>query len=78
MRELINLVSAAGISVKDLDVLDVFLISGRIINDTEIRRRKAAMVIGSGNTILPADADEQIIASMPPAELAALRSRVEI
>jgi hypothetical protein len=74
MKRLCELV---GVPMRNADVMDLFLISGRIINDPELRKRKTAMVAGSGNCVLPDDADEQIIASMPPADLAALRVRVQ-
>jgi hypothetical protein len=76
MFEYFELLQIAGIDPKGLDALEIMQISGRIIHDPLIRQRKAAMVSGTGNGVLPDDADEQIIKSMPDAERAALRKRV--
>jgi hypothetical protein len=77
MFEYFELLQIVGIDPKGLDPLEIIQIAGRIIHDPLIRKRKAAMVSGTGNALLPSDADEQIIKSMPDAERAALRKRVQ-
>jgi hypothetical protein len=73
-----NLVELVGIDTRTVSVLDLLTLAGRIIHDPLIRQRKAAMVSGTGNGVLPHDADEQIIRSMPANERAALRARIQL
>jgi formylmethanofuran dehydrogenase subunit A len=77
MREFIELIASVGIPVKNMDMLDIFTVSGRIIKDREIHKRKVAIVQATGNCVLPYDADKQIIAAMTPEEKSALRIRAQ-
>jgi hypothetical protein len=73
-----NLVELAGIDTRSVSVLDLLSLAGRIIHDPVIVRRKAAIVRGTGNTVLPDNVDADIIRTMPANERAFLRARIHL
>jgi hypothetical protein len=73
----LEMLQLVGINPAVLSDFEILQIAGRIIHDPEMRRRKSQMARGSGSSILPFDADEQILQSMPDADKAALHARVK-
>jgi hypothetical protein len=77
MQEFVDLCIAAGINVARLELIDMFLIAGRIINDFELFQKAIALSKSYGyHAMLPPGLREEAMAAMTPAERAALRERV--
>lgn len=66
----IELCTAAGINVRNMELLDVYLTAGKIINDEPLRLRALAFLNGS---VLPAGSRVDAIKKMTPQERLALR-----
>jgi hypothetical protein len=66
MQSFVNLCTAAGIDVARLELFDMYLFAGRIINDGPLC--KGMLAAGTSR--------EDVIAAMTQAERAALRDRV--
>ena len=76
----VALVKAVGFDAKKIPILDLLSLSRRIENDSVIFERKRRMV-EAGDTqkplcVLRESESLEIVQSMPPAELLALRERV--
>jgi hypothetical protein len=69
----IELCTAAGINVRNMELLDVYLTAGKIINDEPLRLRAMAFRNGS---VLPKGSRVDAIKEMTPDERRALRERV--
>ncbi len=72
----VALVRAVGFDAKKIPILDLLSLSRRIENDSVIFERKRRMVEGQSCSVLRESASLEIVQSMPPAELLALRERV--
>jgi hypothetical protein len=73
----VALVNAVGFDAKKIPILDLLSLSRRIENDSVIFERKRRMVEGQSLGVLQESASLEIVQTMPPAELAALRERVK-
>ena len=73
----VALVNAVGFDAKKIPILDLLSLSRRIENDSVIFERKRRMVEGQSLCVLQESASLEIVQTMPPAELAALRERVK-
>jgi hypothetical protein len=74
MQQFVDLCTSAGIDVARLELIDMFLIAGRIIQDFELFQRTIAL--SKSYSLLPSGLREQALANMTTAERAALRERV--
>jgi len=73
LQDWAKLCAAAGINVRNLQPLDVYQLSGKIINDALLTGKVRQMFPGAA---LPAGAREKVLSAMSPEERAALRDRV--
>jgi hypothetical protein len=74
MQEFVDLCVAAGISVARLELIDMYLIAGRIINDFELFQR--AIALSKSHAMLAPGLREEALAAMTKADRWALRERV--
>jgi hypothetical protein len=75
MQMQIELCIELGIPVRDMDLMDVYLTAGRIIQD-EVLRQKALKYMNPELAFLPAGARKQAIEDMTPIERKELQERV--
>ena len=73
MGNWVELCTAAGINVRNMELLDVYLTAGKILNDEPLRQRATAFLNGS---VLPPGSRVDAIKQMSPSERLALRERV--
>jgi hypothetical protein len=68
MKAMVEICVAAGIDVRNLEPLDVFLVAGKIIHDSEIHEMHVASGKGIVDTV-------EAIGSMTPVQRRELRER---
>ena len=77
MQEFVDLCVAAGINVARLELIDMYVIAGRIINDFELFQKAIALAKSYGyHSMLPPGLREEALAAMTKADRWALRERV--
>jgi hypothetical protein len=76
MQGFVNLCTAAGIDVARLQPFDMFLIVGKLVDDTELFKRAVAMRDAKDSAVIDGEARLRALAAMTQAERAALRDRV--
>jgi len=74
MQNWAALCTAAGINVRNMELADVYLTAGRILNDAELTKRALAEHLS--HAVLPAGSRETALLDMTPDELRALRERL--
>jgi hypothetical protein len=74
MQDLVDLCVAAGINVARFELIDMYLIAGRIINDFELFQR--AIALSKSYAMLASGLREEALAAMSKTDRAALRDRV--
>jgi hypothetical protein len=75
MQQFVNLCSAAGVDVSRLDLIDMFLIAGKIIQDVELTKKALAMRAPGCGAVLDSGR-VQALAAMTKVDRWALRERV--
>jgi len=73
IREWASLCSAAGINVRNLEPMDVYVLAGKIINDSELTEKARELCPGS---MLREGIRVKALSAMRPDERIALRERV--
>jgi hypothetical protein len=73
MQMQIQLCKEIGVPVRDLELIEIYQVAGRIIDDEALRQKAMKYLDGS---ILPPDARQKAIDEMKPAERAELFERV--
>jgi hypothetical protein len=78
MQEFVDLCVAAGINVARLELIDMYLIAGRIIQDFELFTKAIALAKSNGDrgAMLRPGLREAVLHSMTKADRWALRERV--
>jgi hypothetical protein len=74
MQEFVDLCVAAGINVARIELIDMYLIAGRIIQDFELFQRTIAL--SKSYSLVPSGLRVQALAAMTKADRWALRERV--
>jgi hypothetical protein len=67
------LCAAAGIDIRGLDAMVVYLLAGKILNDTQLTRAVVKNLVGS---VAPMGLRAKILATWSDAERTALRERI--
>jgi hypothetical protein len=73
MQDWTKLCAAAGIDVSRMELMEIYLTAGRILNDEPLRKRALEFLNGS---VLPADSRIDAIGQMTMQERLELRERV--
>lgn len=68
-----QLCTAAGFDVRSMNPMDVYLLAGKILHDTELTEVSVSL---HGSSQLPSGARTQVLKSWPASERAKLRERV--
>lgn len=73
MQASVDLVRACGIDVSTMDPMDIYMMSGKVLFDEQLRQATLKFIVGS---VLEMDGYSKAIAGMTPAERIALRERI--
>jgi hypothetical protein len=77
MSRWIELCEAVGINVDSMELIDIYLLGGKIIKDEPLRQLCLAKMHAEGQmNVLRPDIRDEVISELSPADRLALRERV--
>ena len=73
MKQWIEICTVAGCNPRQMELMEIYLVAGRILNDAVVRQRCEPFIV---NNILPKGSVRRVVEAMSPTELQELRARV--